>query len=414
MRVKLRIADTSGTYAPTGTATFLSFSAGGKDSLDMYDIELTNAASAHQYCTPYTLSAENRLLGSFDNRDFFMAPKTVPFGIYSNYASNITFTAESLGSVPDYNDSVWNEEVGNIYLKDLGTGVMHDMFGDTVTLAVPADTAPTPAFELHLFPALRITTTTESCTGFGDGSMHILNPGSTNWILLVSGPTGNFSTPVTQTDTLLDLLPAGTYSLAAFTDGVLSDERTITITSAGTIAPSFTASTTTESQGININFTNTTAGSYSWTWSMDDGTFYTTSDVSHAYANAGTYVVTLTATDSTGCTGSATETITINLLPPSAPPQFWNPGNTSNHNSSHITKRNPDLTQREGNTLIVTQHEDASVAEIKVYTMNGQLVTSQMPNATVTEIPLTQSGGYLVVMTMTNGDVQSKKIVLGM
>ena len=413
LQVNLYTTDTSGIYSPTSSTMILTFANGGIDSVDAQDSELANALLPNEFCVPYTLSAENTTLGPHDNRYFFTAPKVIPFGMYSNHTSNVTFTSESLGSVPNFNSSVWNEEVGNIYLEDLSTGIMHDIFGDTVTLPVPADTIPNAGFFLHLYPALRVTTQNETCNEYADGTMHITNPGSTNWLLLVLGPGGTFSAVVTQTDTLLDMLPSGTYTLLAITNGLLTDRKTITMPPHPAVVPSFTPGTTSEGQGININFTNTSGNTYTWTWNMGDGNYYTSADVAHAYTSAGTYIVNLTAIDSSGCTGDANETITITLQPPAAPPQFQNPNNgPSNHNNNRMAS--PVLSQRGENTLVITQQEALSVTEIKVFTVSGQLVATQTPASTVTEISLQQGGCYLVMITLADGEITTDKIVLGL
>lgn len=53
---------------------------------------------------------------------------------------------------------------------------------------------------------------------------------------------------------------------------------------------------------------------YSWSWSMDGGTSTLTSPT-HTFTNSGTFPITLTATNSWGCTGTITKTVRINPLP---------------------------------------------------------------------------------------------------
>lgn len=75
---------------------------------------------------------------------------------------------------------------------------------------------------------------------------------------------------------------------------------------------SFTVNQTTICAGGSVNFTSTSTNyPTSYTWNFGDGTS-TQQNPSHTYATAGTYNVTLTATNQWGSTTSAVTTITVN------------------------------------------------------------------------------------------------------
>lgn len=81
---------------------------------------------------------------------------------------------------------------------------------------------------------------------------------------------------------------------------------------------SFTASTTTGVAPLSVAFTDTSTGSPTgWSWSFGDGQSSTAQNPTHVYSDAGTYNVTLTASNSGGST-SATQQITVD--PSSTPP----------------------------------------------------------------------------------------------
>lgn len=410
--IKLYTTDsTSSAFGPATTAMFFSFSDVGKDSIDMFDLgNLSNITTGRDYCSPFSTSAENEILTLYDNRSFFTAPRTVPLGIYSWYASTISLSSVSLGSVPDYNDTAWNEEVGNIYVEDLASGVMHDIFGDTAALSVPANSTPTVGFQLHFFPALRVAATNETCIESADGSLHITNPGSTNWTLLISGPSGISSMPVMHTDTVLNMLQPGTYTLTAFTDGMLSDNQTASIGAGSFVIPSFTPSATVQGQGLNINFTNNTPNNCSWNWDMGDGNIYTSQNVSHSFSTAGIYYVLLTATDTAGCAGSTNHTIQITYVPPSNSTTLSSPDQMVTQYEAET--KYPRVATREANTLVITQQSETTIAQINVYTMAGSLVATQNTTSAVTEIQLPQSGCYIVFMTLSNGEIKSERFVV--
>jgi gliding motility-associated-like protein len=77
---------------------------------------------------------------------------------------------------------------------------------------------------------------------------------------------------------------------------------------------------TTECLGFTTQFTNTSLGSIvSWSWNFGDGSaLETTPNPSHVYASNGTFAVTLTVTNSFGCTHSITQNVIVNAVPVAA------------------------------------------------------------------------------------------------
>jgi PKD repeat protein len=76
---------------------------------------------------------------------------------------------------------------------------------------------------------------------------------------------------------------------------------------------SFTASDACEE--VDIMFTNSSTGSAAYDWTFGDGTTSGASDPQHAYLQAGTKKVTLTAISPEGCTDEASQNITIYRRP---------------------------------------------------------------------------------------------------
>jgi len=137
---------------------------------------------------------------------------------------------------------------------------------------------------------------------FGDGQTGTL-----------ANPTHLYANPATYTVTL-------TVTTAA---GCAKDTTKQVI-----VYPALTASFSANSQacaGDSIQFTdlsNSPHGSITdWTWDFGDGTppvtvtFPANPNVSHMYANGGTYPVTLTVTNSDGCTDDDVNQVTINYTP---------------------------------------------------------------------------------------------------
>ena len=80
---------------------------------------------------------------------------------------------------------------------------------------------------------------------------------------------------------------------------------------------SFTATPTTGSVPLTVNFTDTsTGGPTSWTWTFGDGSTSTEQSPSHTYTSTGTFTASLTATNGQGSTSSSR---TITVTQPTAP-----------------------------------------------------------------------------------------------
>jgi PKD repeat protein len=84
-----------------------------------------------------------------------------------------------------------------------------------------------------------------------------------------------------------------------------------------------TANPTTLSEGGSVNFDgrgSTDPGNdpLTYSWDFGDGTNANTAQVVHPYAADGTYQVTLTVTDNSGASSSATLSVTVNNAPPTA------------------------------------------------------------------------------------------------
>ncbi|MGE0076220.1 MAG: MBG domain-containing protein [Bacteroidales bacterium] len=118
---------------------------------------------------------------------------------------------------------------------------------------------------------------------------------------------GDGSDAVTDTNPSHAFNTAGTYTVTLTATDASSNSnqcsRSITATK---IAPAFSADTTSGYQPV-VQFTDETEGATSWSWDFGDGSTSVEQNPSHTYTTAGTYTVSLTASD-----GYDTETLVKN------------------------------------------------------------------------------------------------------
>jgi PKD repeat protein len=116
---------------------------------------------------------------------------------------------------------------------------------------------------------------------------------------------------------------AGTYQpVLTVTDsaGAQSQDKSLSITVSGTLAVAASGTPLTGNAPLLVSFTATGSGGtppYTYTWNFGDQTTATGQTVSHTYAQAGTYHVVLTLTDS--ASGTATDShLVVQVSPPGA------------------------------------------------------------------------------------------------
>ena len=182
----------------------------------------------------------------------------------------------------------------------------------TKTVTVAANVAPTASFtssETYLKAKFEATATDSDGTvssyswAFGDGN------------------TGTGRTPAHT------YAEAGTYPVTLTVKDNFGDTTTVrgSVTVVANVAPVLVANTSTSYLAAKFNPSGSTDSDgtiTSYTWDFGDGTTERGGWVSHLYAAAGTYTVTLTATDNGGATVSTTTSVTVvaNL----APVVLWN------------------------------------------------------------------------------------------
>lgn len=183
----------------------------------------------------------------------------------------------------------------------------------TVT-ASPSTTTPAPSATYTV--AISIATSASGNTGFW-----IANSTAAGATGTTTGVTGGPSSATTHTATMTAPATAGTYYYKVWGNQGMDDGSaqtnfglySITV-AAPTPSPaaSFTASATTGTAPLALTFTDTSTNTpTTWAWSFGNGTTSTVRNPPVTYLSAGTYTVTLTASNASGASTPVTRTITV-------------------------------------------------------------------------------------------------------
>jgi PKD repeat protein len=111
---------------------------------------------------------------------------------------------------------------------------------------------------------------------------------------------------------------AGSYAVtltASSATSSTSATRTVTVTAGASVVAAFTASPAAAVEGQTVQFTDTSTGSpTAWAWDFNDGSTSGLRNPTHAFATAGSYAVTLVASNAGG-SSSATKVVTVAVKP---------------------------------------------------------------------------------------------------
>ncbi len=203
------------------------------------------------------------------------------------------------GGVPPYQIS-WDNGAQGDTLSGIGAGtyVMTcvDGFGCTRIDTFPVTNQD---FTLSLDSLLVLP---EACSQV-DGLIEVTVSGGT--------PPYSYTWSNGLTGSPIDQLIAGNYSVTALDVNGCSITDSYTVPFHFAPLPGFAGPDTIETSDPTAFFYDTTQSVASWLWNFGDGGSGIDSAVSHVYNQEGEYLVTMTVTDSFGCTGITTKTLFV-------------------------------------------------------------------------------------------------------
>jgi len=268
-----------------GTGTYIvTVSDGTCQDMDTINVLNTNIPTAQ---FTYSNSCINQPI-------VFTDQSIVPGGIITSWSWDFGDGSSSSASNPTHQYSTaGNYNVCLVITTSLGCI-------DTSCTIVSIQSPPVASF-----------TAPSGCVGttinFSDTSTPSASITSWNWNF-GNGSTSNQQNPTTTYNT------PGTYSVSLVVGNAAGCVDTITQNI--TINPQPTPSFTYTNACQNSNVTFTAGGNWSsMNWTFGDGSTSAQSNPVHTYPGTGTYTVTLTVTDSLGCTNSISQLVNINPPP---------------------------------------------------------------------------------------------------
>jgi len=408
------------TTAADVTASFFS----GYNSVpDMIRMEVQGNGSQNEMVVYFDASSTDAYNNNFDSRVMF-APtagvptiysvvennniainvmgqlnldKVVPLGVKIQTAGTYSLVATDMTS---FAPSVI------AYLEDTQAGTMTNLrTNPSYSVTLPVGEINNRFF-LHFHPAVELNAINETCVG-NDGKLVINYPTSNTVNVVIKDANGNVVNSQNNVSGLVTInnLVAGNY-VAEMTFGLApntySTSDFFTVAGGNAVYANLSASANTVDMGANttVNFTATAQGATSFNWNFGDGTVVTNgpANMSHTFAQAGTYNVTFEASNGI-CNTVATTTVEVTNAT----------GLTAIANSNlQVIGVGSKVTVRFGNNL-------EGSGNIEVINMLGEVVAHidnvSMKGTREIEMSSIAAGQYMVKIT-NNNKLYTEKVYL--
>ncbi len=370
-------------------ATDLSFNVNSTNTFDAdYDLRKQRSDLGQ----PTLFTGNHTFPYAVNNLTGIQQTSTVEMGVIPGAPGNYTITINGISSF---------DPTSYIYLEDKVTGTLQNVRTNNTYTFSMTTTESVDRFVLHFTPKAELSSTNSSCAG--QGQINIEQPGTANWsYTVVDHNTTTIATGTLNQNSPIQLsVAAGVYTVTLIDNNGYTVVKQMQVTGASPITANFSSSKQTAEEGEQINFTVTTPSAINTTWSMGDGTTYTTANATHQYQSEGSYTVTLTVTNADGCTDTKTQVITVTAKEEVV------------SGISHLTDKNGIAMWSHGKKVYIDFSKQKSVeASIEIYNILGQqLVNEKFGKASIYSKDLQNlEAAYVIVKVLNNGELITKKL----
>lgn len=376
----------------------VNFTQGASNYTDGQDM-LSAPVSDSTMLLPYTQDSSSTAL-AFDSRPQLRHTLSVPFGAWTENA--VDMFVKGVWAVPG------SEQLYDVFITDNINGGSYNLYNENMLPVMP-NMSFSAQYTITFVPKAMFVGFDESCYGLANGSIFARSC-SGNWSADLY-LNNSFLRNVTfvGTDTLLTNLAAGTYNIVYMLNGVPTDTATVLVGGPAPVVPSATISNTTPLVNDSVFFTNNSTGAMDYDWNFGDGFYSYDFAPNHVYSAPGTYVVTLTAYNATGCDNAIIYTITVSSGSLAQHATLTGHNNVNNNNNARTGELS--ITAQEGQAHVSTTGE-TPVSSMTVYSLSGQTVYSSSESANSFDFSYSTPGVYVAHYVYADGSEHTMQLML--
>jgi hypothetical protein len=215
-------------------------------------------------------------------------------------------------------------------ISNLSFSLTDDATGKTTTI-IPeertelnfeaADVNRKKNFTLHIYPLVKTSASQVSCATSKNGTIALEFNAGSEWKAVLRNASSTVVQTIVNTESkiVFENLGVGVYFVEIWVNDKLIREELTAISRPAGLQSKFTLSADTITPGKRISTNNLSAGGNNWHWEFGDGSTTNGYDVSHLYTTPGNYTVTLTTSNTAGCTSTASKMIYVKSAQPVFP-----------------------------------------------------------------------------------------------
>lgn len=341
---------------------------------------------------PYLASSIDSVEFAINTMNLTTYPSTIPLNITVGYAGNFTLNALDIA-----NQTLFS----CLQLEDMKTGATTNLLADTSYAFTYTLGDVNPRFILHVNTALSTIMQETSCFGANDGSIEAQVNSQSASVFSWTNALGTILKQDTAFTSIISGLSAGSYTVNITTTNAFcpTSSQSVDVVETPEIIAQFNAVDLLIDIAHNatVSFINNSSNATSYLWNFGDGNTSTAQSPTHTYSTEGTFVVTLTATNTNGCDTTFSQQITV----------------LNTTGISDLVAENGISMYQTSGQLIVNVSDAPFDGEIQCLDLTGKEVWKtriKIDNQTSISLKPLSSGIYLIRLTSNSEEIISRKI----